>query len=220
MSKNSFDSSMTDLMISLVVIFLLVIAVLVLQFTQAQKAPMKKVDLLITTLKNELDAKTNKLKIPGLIIEKEKDDPLALEIQVAENNLKFDYNSAVLNVNNKIFLSAIMPSIIEVLLKHQSDIDFIKIAGYTDQQGGDQGMGNIILSQDRALSVLNYSLQYIFNASNNQGRFFLIDKASISGYGSLKQYLRATDDQSRRVVIKVRVKSAELYQQIENVITK
>lgn len=220
MSKNTFDSSMTDLMISLVVIFLLVIAVLVLQFTQAQKAPMKKVDSLITTLKNELDVKTKKFKIPGLVIEKEKDDPLALEIQVAENNLKFDYNSAVLNANNKNFLSLIMPSVIGVLRNHENDIDFIKIEGYTDQQGGSQGMGNINLSQNRALSVLNYSLQYIFNKPDDQNRSFLIDKASISGYGSLKQYLMPTDSQSRRVIIKVRVKSAELYRHVNREFTK
>ena len=210
MSKNNFESSMTDLMISLVVIFLLVIAVIVLQFNKAQKAPMQKIDSLVNILKKELDAKTKSLNVPGLVIEKEKSDPLGLEIQVAESNLKFDYNNAELNPINKQFLSAIMPRIVEVLRNHESDIDFIKVEGYTDQSGG-QGMGNILLSQNRALSVLNYSLQYVFPNPNDPNRFFLLDKASISGYGSLQKYLLATDQQSRRVVIKVRVKSLELY---------
>ena len=53
---------------------------------------MQKIDSLVNILKKELDAKTRTLNIPGLIIEKEKDDPLGLEIQVAESNLKFDFN--------------------------------------------------------------------------------------------------------------------------------
>ena len=110
-----------------------------------------------------------------------------------------------------------MPDIIDVLRIHESDIDFIKLEGYTDKSGGDQGMGNIILSQSRALSVLNYSLQYVFPDSTNPDRFFLLEKASINGYGSLTKYLKTTDEQSRRVVIKVRVKSAELYKTVDMV---
>jgi outer membrane protein OmpA-like peptidoglycan-associated protein len=213
--SNKFESSMTDLMISLVVIFLLVIAFIVLQFNKAQKAPMQKIDTLVNILKTELDAKTKSLHIPGLLIEKKQDDPLGLEIQVAESNLKFNYNSAELNSQNKQFLMAIMPSIVDVLRKHESDIDFIKVEGYTDQSGGNSGMGNIILSQNRALSVLNYSLQNIFMTANDPNRIFLLDKASISGYGSLNKYLLKTDEQSRRVVIKVRVKSLELYKKVK-----
>jgi outer membrane protein OmpA-like peptidoglycan-associated protein len=215
MSKNTFDSSMTDLMISLVILFLLIIAVVIMQFSEVKTAPVKKRNALIEELRIELNAKTKELHIPGLVIEKVQDDPLALEIRVSESDLKFDFNSDKLNNNNKVFISEIMPVLVNVLKRHESEIDFVTIAGYTDKNGGNNGMGNILLSQSRALAVLNYSLANVFNTPDDTNRLFLIDKASIRGYGSLNKYLLTTDELSRRVVIKVRIKSLDLYNEIK-----
>lgn len=211
MKHSGFESSMTDLMISLVVLFLLIISAVALQMKYAQKKPISRVEEIMKTLKRELDQKTQELQIPGLVIEKAPDDNLAFIVIVPEKNLKFEYNKFELNDENKIFLSNIMPIIVSVTIKHQEYIDFIKIEGYTDQSGGMDGMGNILLSQNRALSVLNYTLQGVLMGDN---RTFLLDKTSVSGYGSL--HLAQTDSESRRVIIKVRVKSLELNEEFKN----
>lgn len=215
-TKQNFESSMTDLMISLVVIFLLVIAAIILKLNDVKQEREQKVVIIIKALQEELNNKTHELNIPGLKVERDADDPLSLDIEVAESNLKFDFNKFELNPQNKQFLSQVMPIILDVLLNYQNDIDLIKISGYTDKVGGNAGMGNIILSQDRALSVLNYSLKEIFSGESSPERSFLIDRASISGFGSTAKYLKATDESSRRTVIKIKVKSFEMYNVIKN----
>jgi outer membrane protein OmpA-like peptidoglycan-associated protein len=215
--KQNFESSMTDLMISLVVIFLLVITAVILKLNDAKKDREEKVVIIIKTLQEELNNKTHQLNIPGLKVEHDTEDPLSLDIEVAESNLKFDFNKFELNAQNKQFLSQVMPIILEVLLKYRNDIDMVKISGYTDKVGGTAGMGNIILSQARALAVLNYSLKDTFSGESNPARDFLIDKTSISGFGSGAKYLKGTDEASRRTVIKIKVKSFEMYNVAKNI---
>lgn len=209
--KHNFESSMTDLMISLVVIFLLVIVAIALNLREIQDAPEKKVSVIVEALQKELNLKTTELHIPGLKVGRDSDDPLSLEIEVSESNLKFEFNRYDLNQSNKIFLVQIMPVVLSVLIAHESDIDLIKISGFTDKVGGNSGMSNIILSQNRALSVLNYTLKDVFAAESDVRRNFLIDKASISGFGSISKYLKSTDEASRRTVIKIKLKSFEMY---------
>jgi outer membrane protein OmpA-like peptidoglycan-associated protein len=214
--KQNFESSMTDLMISLVIIFLLLIAAIVLKLNNIKKEREERVVIIIKTLQDELNNKTHILNIPGLKVERDPQDPLSLDIEMAESNLKFDFDSYELNEQNKQFLSQIMPVIVQSLLKYENDIDSIKISGYTDKVGGESGMGNIILSQSRALSVLNYSLKDIFSDKDDERRNFLIDKASISGLGSMEKYLQNTDEASRRTVIKIKIKSFETANKLTN----
>ena len=204
MNQHNYEFAFIDLMISLVAIFL-VIMVISLSF-KAQHHAVKTVDEIINHIKQELN-KQSQLNLTGVTVDRVKGEPLSLAVNVNEYSLKFGFNSYELSQTNKIFLNKIMRTIVSVLYKYKDKIEFVRFEGHTDNVGGNKGMGNIILSQNRALAVLNYSIESIFHDIQNY-RLFLTQYASICGYGNL--YPLKNDSISRRVVIKITVRPQEL----------
>lgn len=211
---NSFESSMTDLMISLALIFMLLLASVMLklnnqagELTQAKNALIKE---LSDVLQDKMDG--------NILVSADEDDPLSLKIILGEdeNTLKFEKGKQNLRIKDQKFLETLMPKIVDILYKDdfKNSIDTIKIEGYTDNDKYiAQNYSNIELSQDRALAVLNYARQYCIN--DPLKKEFFIDKASINGKGDLEKYwIKNADgscnkDKSRRVEIKIKIKSKD-----------
>lgn len=220
MAKTSpFESSMTDLMISLVLIFMLMLASVMLKIKNNNDAETAKSGQTRQELITEL---TDILSARNIVVTEDKNDPLALVIVVGENanTLKFEQGQFSLDERDKQFLKQLIPNIMNVLYKEtfRNSIDTIRIEGYTNDDGND--WNNLELSQKRALSVLTYSLSSEIKMSNNIEenkliKQFIIDKASINGRGEIDKYLikdsagKVNKQLSRRVEIKIKIKSQE-----------
>jgi outer membrane protein OmpA-like peptidoglycan-associated protein len=226
--KSNLDRAFTDLMVSLVVIFILLVVMLIVGYNTIQQKQRNRIDQLANNLRGELALKNKQLNLNGVQIKRDVEDPLSVDVIVPDSDLHFEFNQSTINASSQVSLQHLMPIIVSFLRKNEeSNINFIRIEGFTDKRGG-EGLYNLQLSQNRALAVLSYTIQQVFiesnqvissnnntgqicvdyNSENCKNKLFLIDKATISGYGSMSKYLLATDDQSRRVVIKIQVKPA------------
>lgn len=205
--SSPFESSMTDLMISLALIFMLLLASVMLQIQKQEESDKLKSGKTVDVLVDEL---TEKLKHFKVETKKDLNDPLSLIIVVGENDdtLKFNTREWQLDENDKRFINKIIPAIMGVVYstQYRNSIDSIRIEGYTDEDGND--WDNLLLSQQRALSVLNHSTRENV-LSNPKMRNFLVEKASVLGRGEIKKYLQETKKKSRRVEIKIKVKTQE-----------
>ena len=215
MSKSSpFESSMTDLMISLALIFMLLLASVMLKIKNQEESDKAASGKTRQELVTEL---TDILHTKKIEVKKDIEDPLSLVIVVGEDaeTLKFKQGEHSLDINDKNFLKTIMPEIMNILYKEsfRNNIDTIRIEGYTNDDGDD--WLNLELSQKRALSVLSYTLSSEIKmaedyATNMAIKQFIIDKASINGRGEIKNENNEVDkNKSRRVEIKIKIKSQE-----------
>lgn len=213
--NNSFESSMTDLMISLALIFMLLLASVMLKMNNQAGELTQTRNNLITELSEVL----NQMQKGDTNVKEDDDDPLTLKVVLGEgeDSLKFATGKYNLTPQNAKFLNALMPKIISTLYdeKYRDAIDSIKIEGYTDD---DKYMANnrninVELSQLRALEVLNHTRKNCL--TNAKEKEFFEDKASINGKGDIPKYLKYYDNgsvnkyASRRVEIKIKIKSKD-----------
>lgn len=222
-----FNSSMTDLMTSLMVIFVLLLVVLFNNIGEkGQKIRDKMVSELTTqgvndgvnsgvnigensdfNVGNTISAQNS---LRDLKITKSLDDPLSFVVSIDEQSgLKFNSNSYEIMPQSKPKLKAMYEEMLDYVCKEENkkNIDSIQIIGYTDSKPvkADPKFGNLSLSQDRALSVLKFGLQTVGVDSDKSA--CLQELASINGRGMAE--LKATDEESRRVEFKIRIKSYE-----------
>ena len=204
-----FNSSMTDLMTSLMVIFVLLLVVLFNNIGEkGQKIRDKMVNELQAQETNPTTSINNSLQ--DLKISKSTDDPLSFVVSIDEQScLKFNSNSYEILPQSKPKLKAMYTEMLDYVCKEENkkNIDSIQIIGYTDANPvkADPKFGNLSLSQDRALSVLKFGLQTV-GVDSTKGTC-LQELASINGRGMAE--LKATDAESRRVEFKIRIKSYE-----------
>lgn len=201
-----FNSSMTDLMTSLMVIFILLLVVL---FNNVGEKGKKTRDTIAKNLSSAMAATSNK-SLKNLHIETDENDPLSLTVNIDEKSgLKFDSDKSTIKEESKDKLKSTYNSLLGYICKPEikKDIDSIQIIGHTDKNPvmADPKFGNLSLSQDRALSVLKFGL-YVVGTDTDKGKC-LQDLASINGRGMAE--LKNTDAESRRVEFKIRVKSYE-----------
>lgn len=210
-----FNSSMTDLMTSLMVIFILLLVVLFNNIGEkGEKVRDKMVDDF--TIKSSNSKSSEKLKI-----EKDDQDPLSWIVNIdEEHGLKFESNKSEIMPQSKLSLRKTYLDILDFVCSPENKqyIDSIQIIGYTDENPviADPQFGNLSLSQDRALSVLKYGL-YLVGTDTPKG-MCLKEFASINGRGDAE--LKKTQEESRRVEIKIRVKSYEQYKRLKKDYTK
>lgn len=209
---HAISHSMTDLMTSLAVIFiLLLVSYLNHTYMETQHGSSKRLE----ALKKELDK-----ALIGEKIQCEMDvhkDPLSCTIRVRDEKMRFAFNSAVLTPSGETFLQWLTPRLTGILCgkRFRKDVESVSIQGFTDSVGDDDS--NLQLSALRSFKVLSYSL-----SSKNlppQQRYCLLDLASTNGRGK-RELILTKDGQedplaSRRVEFKIRVKSYELRKQAE-----
>ena len=184
------ESSLTDLMTSLAVIFILLMVAMINNVGQAGKSDITKIQELLKN--NQIDC----------IIRA--DDPLACTITVSEDRLKFESGEFYINEAGGNYLKAEFPKIMKVLMEkdRKSNISGVFIDGYTDTDGDDNV--NLKLSQDRSLSVGQYLLNNVFQ-TNEKYKNALLQWLYLNGRG--EQNPKETKDLSRRVEITIKVKS-------------
>lgn len=188
------ESSLTDLMTSLAVVFILLMVAMINNVGQAGKSDITKIQEILKN--NQIDC----------IIRA--DDPLACTITVSEDRLKFEFNQASLDSSGKKYLETEFPKIMRVLMENErkSNISGVFIEGYTDtSRPKDCGPeSNLELSQRRSLTVGLYLLNNVFQ-TNEKYKNALLQWLYLNGRG--EQNPKETDELSRRVEITIKVKS-------------
>jgi len=212
--QDHLASSFTDLMSSLVVIFIL----LFLAFVHEQEGRQETVkDRLLTELQIVLkDAQLDRQNI--------KKDGDAVVVIVPEG-MTFETGQWKLSSNGQIFLRHYIPVISHMLVTDFSDdIDSLVVEGYTDRQrkpGTTEAQGeaeNLILSQQRSMAVVEESLQDLQGADQVRERNFFLDRLSATGRGEQgANPNRDNDPGSRRVIFRIRVRSNALHEAAEEI---
>lgn len=208
-NNSSFSSALTDLMTSLAVIFILLLVVyLNHSYQEIYKGSAHRREKVL-----------DKLEVANINAKNDEKDPLSITFAVGDSNLQFDTDKAVIKLNGQKYLNEFVPNLIDIVCspKNINDIQAIQFIGYTDSEGNDEH--NLELSQDRALSVLKYGLNNT-RLSKSQ-RECLLDLSSINGRGERDLLPEGSKPGfenkflSRRVEIKIRVKSYEQIKKLQ-----
>ena len=204
-SSDHFAHSLTDLMTSLMVIFILLLLVFV-QSTGAKDA--NQAERVFKELQKIL--KPNNPGNPKI----EKQDN-RVYIIAPERLMTFKQGDAELADSGKTFLREQMPHIADVLYKGFPDsIESIVVEGHADRQAY-QGAAkdvsrnkNLELSQRRAMEVVKTALDEL-KAINEEEQNWFIRRLSSSGRG--QQDCKAEDEQDgcRKVVFVIRVQAGD-----------
>jgi outer membrane protein OmpA-like peptidoglycan-associated protein len=206
-STDHLSSSLTDLMTSLMVIFILLLLVFVSR--RAGEVEMVK-ESLLKQLQQELQPY-------GFTEDSMRRDPRdrnAILVIVPNRLMNFDSGKSTLSQDGQSFLQSYIPSFAGVLCgeRFRSSIESIVVEGHTDSnkyKGAtpeeSQNL-NLKLSQDRSMEVVKSTLANLNDRKDHQACF--LEKLSASGRG--EQELEATADESRRVILKIRVKSVDI----------
>lgn len=204
-SAGTFASTLTDLMTSLAVIFILLLVVFL---KQAHDHSKKAKDAVREQLQALLEQKS-------LALKQDPEDPLSLAVMVGESQLRFPVGGFSLSSEGAEFIEHFFKNFSQKICGStlKEKVDSIIIEGHTDQSGEKTPDGvrrNIILSQKRSYAVLERALR---SAQDDPPTYeCLLKLASASGRGSRSPVLvdnEYNSDLSRRVEIKIRVRSAE-----------
>lgn len=194
--------SFTDLMTSLMVIFILLL--LVFMNNQASVNAVTAQGLL-GDLRQQLEPagfKREDIRI-------DPKDPSTILLTMLDAQLTFEPNSYQLQPAGEKFLATRMPTLTRILCadKYRGSIEAVLVEGHSDSAPWrglsieESQQKNLRLSQERSMEVVDKTLTAL------QGqpvlRSCLLEKISAGGRG--EQDLAETADKSRRAVIKVRV---------------
>ena len=205
----------TDLMTSLAVVFILLFAAQITQTSSAAQSELQE---------NKEDVQTalhDHIRRLGLSLDADPRDPLALVIVVPEQRLTFEFGKSMLSSSADQFLSDALPFYVGALCGPlRSKIDSLTIEGHTDDHGSDAL--NLKLSQERSLAVMVKGLEVI-QATEPDSYHCFQEITSASGRGRQDLIYESSDivtrEKSRRVIFKIRLRSAEQRQLVERTTT-
>ena len=206
--NSALSSSITDLMTSLAVIFILL---LVASLNNAQQEGETTRNAILQKLLERLQAEVDEYKERGFEVKNDPKDPLGLIVVVPDGLLNFQVNRSEIPPAGVDFLQKIIPKMAATLCSEEfrSEMESIVIEGHTDSTGSDER--NLPLSQERSLRVVQESLR-ILNAGS-QDRSCFLELLSATGRGSVDRVLgqegKEDLNRSRRVIFKIRVRSLE-----------
>lgn len=207
------SSSMTDLMTSLAVIFILL---LVASLNNVQQEGQQTRNDILLRLQEKLSKELTEYKEQGFELTNDPKDPLGLIIVVPEGLLNFAVNRADIPDAGVTFLQRITPKLADTVCsaEFRPDMNSIVVEGHTDSTGTDET--NLPLSQARSMAVVGSTLKILANsvgASYQSHRSCFLDLVSATGRGSVEPLINddGTENfaRSRRVVFKIRVRSLE-----------
>jgi outer membrane protein OmpA-like peptidoglycan-associated protein len=203
------ESSLTDLMTSLAVVFImLMLALAQNQASELQHGGRARLEKLQGYLNHEL-------QWVDLNCENLPEDPLACVIRLPDSRLRFLVNRADLDPKGKAFLQQVVPRVVTVLNKKdvKPDVESVYIQGFTDSDGNDET--NLFLSQQRAFSVGYYVVSSVLKTSPYRNQ--LLRWLYVNGRGEQERLFydpstRQHENKaaSRRVEVRIRVKPYEL----------
>jgi len=186
------ESSLTDLMTSLAVIFILLMVAMINNVGQSGKSDIENIRKEL--LNNKIDCKPVA------------DDPLVCTITFSDKEFMFNFGDdrILIQGEDSNQLKEKLLRIMETLTKPEweENINGVFIDGYTDQQGDDET--NLALSQRRSLAVGQFLLNNVY-VNNPEYKDALLKWLYLNGRG--EQNPKSTDEQSRRVELTIRVKS-------------
>jgi outer membrane protein OmpA-like peptidoglycan-associated protein len=206
--SSSLASSLTDLMTSLMVIFVLL---LVATLNNASAEGENTRNLILDSLKVDLQDFARQ----GVRVEKDPADPLGLLVLVPEGLLNFAIDKTDIPEGGVTFLFDFSPRLARTACseKYRKEISSIVVEGHTDSSGTDEH--NLQLSQQRSLSVIQRTLD-VLGRTEPESRACFLDFLSANGRGSKEPILDVNGnedrDRSRRVVFKIRVRSLEQHE--------
>ena len=202
------SSSLSDLMTSLAVIFILLLVAMLNNALQQTKGTKSQVlSRFQQTLKD--------FQTQGVEVQTDPKDPLGLLVVVPEGLLKFEQGKADIPQAGKEFVGEFIPKFVAAACSPEikPGIGSIVVEGHTSSEGDEKA--NLRLSQARSISVVQESLDVLDNSSESNSvanhKCFL-DFVSATGRGSAEPIeVVGKEDRSlsRRVVFKIRVESLE-----------
>jgi flagellar motor protein MotB len=207
-SPDHLSGSLTDLMTSLMVIFILLLLVFV-SHTASKDAALT--DVLLKKLQQDL--------VPqgfNASIRPDPRDRNAILVIVPDNLMHFESRHSEVQPAGKDWLKTRMPAFARVLCdpEFRGSVDSIVVEGHTDKEpwrglsSEDSQNSNLRLSQERSMAVVEESLRDLSPSSEQHDCF--LEKLSATGRG--EQEPEATDEESRRVIFRIRVKSGSASQ--------
>jgi outer membrane protein OmpA-like peptidoglycan-associated protein len=213
-------SSLTDLMTSLAVIFILLLVGMLNNAQQEVKGIKSQV---LTRLQNAL----KEFEKNGVRVTPDPKDPLALLVLVPEDLLNFAQNQAQIPPKGQQFLLNFIPKLVSTACSSdlRQGISSIVVEGHTSSEG--TGAWNLELSQERSLAVVRASLTILGEdqkaETTSSGLYdCFLNFVSATGRGRTDPILTTSGqedrERSRRVIFKVRVQSLE-QRQLERQIT-
>ena len=209
--ENSLQSSLTDMMTSLMVIFILL---LVNYLRNEQVAAAKAAEIprqARADIKKELELKLYGEGFEGVIIKEDPNDPYQL-IVVIPDSLLFETGQSELSPKAHAFLGEFTPRFGAVICSEQfiDKLQSFVIEGYTDNDPiRGQPLGNMQLSQNRSFAVLTKLLD---GAPETSLCFRMLSSASGRGEeGCLASVTAPPEEKARcrRVDFRIRVKSEQ-----------
>lgn len=206
-SPDHLSSSLTDLMTSLMVIFILLLLVFV-QRTGA-KDPAAAARLLV-----ELERQLKPGAPDSPTIKQEQNRILLI---APERLMSFESGKYLLSEKGKNFLVEKLPPIAGILYdkRFREGIESIVVEGHSDQERfrglppDESRNRNLELSQERAMEVVKTALADLKTTSSDEQRWF-VSKLSASGRGQ-EDCSAATDaqDECRQVRFVIRVRAVD-----------
>jgi outer membrane protein OmpA-like peptidoglycan-associated protein len=211
-SDSGLANSFTDLMTSLMVIFILLLCA---SLNNAQMESEDTRNSVLAELREELKefAKT------GVEVRSDPRDPLGLLILVPQGLLAFDTDRAEIPSQGEAFLQSFIPRLSKILChaKFVKEINSVVVEGHADSRGTEAH--NLGLSQKRSMAVVLSSLAILDSPELGRERSFFLQFLSASGRGMAEPVLDASGHEnqtlSRRVVFKIRVRSLEQKELLE-----
>jgi outer membrane protein OmpA-like peptidoglycan-associated protein len=206
--NTGLSSSLTDLMTSLAVIFILLLVAMLNNALQQTKGTKSQV-------LSRFEETLRDFQTQGVEVQTDPKDPLGLLVVVPEGLLKFEQGKADIPPAGQEFVQEFIPKFVAAACSPEirPGIGSIVVEGHTSSEGDERL--NLRLSQARSISVVQESLDVLDGAENADSsanhRCFL-DFVSATGRGSAEPVEvvgREDRSLSRRVVFKIRVKSLE-----------
>lgn len=207
-NTDHLSSSLTDLMTSLMVIFILLLLVFV-SHTASKDAALT--DVLLSKLRQDLQPQG----FTENTIRPDPRDRNAILVIVPGKLMNFQVQKADLKDEGRAFLKAYIPNFAHILCSdnYRASIESIVVEGHTDRTSWagrtpeESQDSNLKLSQDRSMAVVEESLADLEGAGKERDRSCFLEKLSATGRG--EQEPEKTDDESRRVIFRIRVKARD-----------
>jgi outer membrane protein OmpA-like peptidoglycan-associated protein len=208
-TANHLASSFTDLMASLMVIFILLFVATV---NNATKARQKKQDTVIEQLLGALKSALAKGGLDSGGVRRDEKDPFAVVIVMPEE-LLFGRGDRSVQPDGQAFLAKMIPALSNLLCGSdlRTHVESIVVEGHTDTTwvGTAQGQSgpemNLELSQQRSMDVVRTSLVALREPAERDC-FRRMLSASGRGQEELLDGISGDDARQRRVVFKIRTR--------------